>query len=49
MTEYLSTQGRSDPRGGLRCLWCPNKTWTPSLGTFDTLTVVKNRPEMRKL
>ncbi len=24
--EHLSTQGRPDPRKGLRCFWCPNKT-----------------------
>ncbi len=49
ITEYLSTQGRLDPRGGLCCLWCSNKTWTPSPGACDTLTVIKNRLEMRKL
>jgi hypothetical protein len=26
VTEQLSAQGRSDPRGGLCCFWCPNKT-----------------------
>jgi hypothetical protein len=26
VTEHLSTQGRLDPRGALRCFWCPNNT-----------------------
>jgi hypothetical protein len=47
--EHLSTQGRQDPRGGLHCFWCPNKIWTPPLGTSDTLTIVKNGWKMRKL
>jgi hypothetical protein len=37
------------PRGVLRCFWCPNKTWTPPLGASCTLTIVKNRLEMREL
>jgi hypothetical protein len=45
----LSAQGRLDPRGKLCCLWCPKKTWTPPLGALDTLTIVENRLEMRKL
>ncbi len=48
VTEHLNAQGSLDPRGGLCCFWCPNKTWTSSLGTFDTLTIVENRLEMRK-
>jgi hypothetical protein len=36
----LNTQGRLDPRRGLCCFWCPNKTWTPPLGAFGTLKVV---------
>jgi hypothetical protein len=36
-------------RGGLSCFWCPNKTWTPPLHTFDTLIMVENELEMRKL
>jgi hypothetical protein len=30
VTEHLSTQERLDPRRGLCCFWCPNKSWTPS-------------------
>jgi len=26
VTKHLSTQGRLDPRGGLHCFCCPNKT-----------------------
>jgi len=26
VTEHLSAQGRPDPKGGLHCFWCPNKT-----------------------
>jgi hypothetical protein len=33
----------------LRCFTCPNKTQTPPLGASDTLTVVENELEMRKL
>ncbi len=47
--KHLSVQGRPYPMGGLCCFWCPNKTWTPPLGASDTLTIVKNRLEMRKL
>ncbi len=50
MTKHLSAQGRLDPRGGLCCFWCPNKTWTPPpLGASGTLTIVENGLEMRKL
>jgi hypothetical protein len=41
-------QGRLDPRGGLRCFWCPNKTGASPVGASDTLTIVENRLEMRK-
>ncbi len=47
--EHLSAQVRLDPRGELCCFWCPNKTWTPPLGASDTITIVKNGLEMRKL
>jgi hypothetical protein len=47
--EHLSAQGRPDSRGGLHCLWCPNKTWTLPLSTSDTLTIVKNELKKRKL
>jgi hypothetical protein len=46
VTEHLSAEGRSDPRGGLCCFWCPNKTWTPPHGTSNTLTIIKNRLEI---
>jgi len=49
VTEHLSAQLRSDPRGGLCCFWCPNKTWTPPHGASDTLTIIKNGLEIRKL
>jgi len=49
VTKYLSAQGRLDSRRGLLCFWCPNKTWTPSPGTYNTLTIIINRLEMRKL
>jgi hypothetical protein len=26
VTEHLSTQGRLDPKGVVRCFWCPNNT-----------------------
>jgi hypothetical protein len=47
--EHLSAQGRSDSRGGLHCLWCPNKTWTLPLGTSDTLTIFKNEFKKKKV
>jgi hypothetical protein len=49
MTKQLSTQGRPDPKGGLHCLWCPNKTWILPLVAFNTLTIVENRLKMRML
>jgi hypothetical protein len=47
VTKHLSAQGRLDPRGGLCCFWCPNKNWNP--WPSDTLTIIKNELEMRKL
>jgi hypothetical protein len=26
MSDHLSASGRPDPRGGLHCFWCPDKT-----------------------
>jgi hypothetical protein len=49
VTKHLNAQGRSDPRGGLSCFWCPNKTWTSPLEASHTLTVVESGLEMRKL
>jgi hypothetical protein len=35
-------EGRPNSRGGLYCFWSPNKTWTPPLGTSNTLTIIEN-------
>jgi len=47
--EHLITQGKLDPREGLHCFWCPNKTWIPLLGASDTQTIIGKGLEMRKL
>jgi hypothetical protein len=47
--EHLNAQGKPDSRGGLCCFWSPNKTSTHPLGAIDTLTIIKNGLEMRKL
>jgi hypothetical protein len=49
MIKHLSVQSRPNPRGGLHCIGCPNKTWTRSLYTSSTLAIVKNELEMKKL
>jgi hypothetical protein len=49
VSKHLSIQGRPNPRGGLCCFWCPNKTLTPPLNAFDALKIVKTGLEMRKL
>jgi len=49
VSEDLRAQGRPDPRGGFCCFWCPNKTSTPSIDASDTLKIVKNGLELRKL
>ncbi len=49
VTEHLSVKDKPDPRGGLHCFCCPNKTWTYPLGESNTLTIVQNKLEMRKL
>jgi hypothetical protein len=36
-------------QGGLRCFLCPNKIWNSPLGTSNTLTIIENELEMRKL
>jgi hypothetical protein len=41
VAKHLNAWGRPDPRGGFRCFWCPNKSWTPPLGASDTLIIVK--------
>jgi hypothetical protein len=42
-------QGRLDPRGGLGCFWCPNKTGASLVDASNTLAIVENRLEMRKI
>ncbi len=37
VSEHFSAQGRPDPRGGLWCFWCPNKTWTMYLRGLSDL------------
>jgi hypothetical protein len=49
MSDHLNAQSKSDPRGGLCCFSCPNKTWTHPIGTYDTLKLVKNGLELKKL
>ncbi len=49
VSEHWSAQARPDSRGGLPCFWCRNKTWTPYLGASNTLRIVENGLEMRKL
>jgi hypothetical protein len=41
MIEHVSTQGKMDPKGGIRCFSCPNKTWTLPLNLH--IWHVKNR------
>ncbi len=47
--EHLSVQGRPNPKEGLRCFRCANKTWIPLLAASDTLPIVKTGLEMTKL
>jgi hypothetical protein len=48
--KHLSTQGRLDPRGGALLFLISKQILTPPpLGTSDTLIIVKNGLEMRKL
>ncbi len=49
MSDHLSAQGRLDPRGGLCCFWCPNKTYNPPIGASGALKIVKNGLELKKL
>jgi len=48
-SEHLSAQGTSDPKGGLHCFWCPNKTWIPPITTSSALKIIKTKIELRKL
>jgi hypothetical protein len=49
VTEHLSTQGRPDPKGGLCCSWCSNKTSTPLIGPPDALKIIKKRIRIEKV
>jgi hypothetical protein len=49
MTRHLNAQCKQDPRGGLCCFWCSNKTWTPLIGTYGALKIIKNGIGLRKL
>jgi hypothetical protein len=49
VTKHLSNQDKPNPKGGLCYIKYPNKTWTPPLGTFDTLTIVKYKIKWKKL
>jgi hypothetical protein len=35
--------------GRLHGFWCLNKTWTPPIGTFDALKIVKNIIKLKNL
>jgi hypothetical protein len=47
--DHLSTQGRPNPREGLLCFWCPKRRRSVSLGASNTLKIIKNGLELRKL
>jgi hypothetical protein len=47
--KHLNIQGRPNPRRGLYCFWYPNKTWTPPLDASNTIRIIKNWLEMKKL
>jgi len=48
--KHLSTRGRLDPKGGALLFLISKQNLTPPpLGTSDTLIIVKNGLEMRKL
>jgi hypothetical protein len=47
VSKHLSAQGRPDPRGGLRCFWCLDKTLTPLIGTSGALKIIKNELELK--
>jgi len=49
MIEHSNIEGKPYPKWGLCCFQCPNITWIPPLGAFDTLTIVKKWLEMKKL
>jgi len=48
-TKHLSAQSKLDPRRRFRCFWHPKNTWTPPFSASNTLTIVENILEMRKL
>jgi len=47
--EHLSAQVKPNPSGELCYFCCQNISCTPPLGTSDTLTIIKNGLEMRKM
>jgi hypothetical protein len=49
MTKHLNVHGKWDPRGGLHCFCCPNKTWTLVINTFSTQKNIKNIIDVKKL
>jgi hypothetical protein len=49
MVEHLSNQGRPNSRGRLHWFYCPNKTWTPPISTYNTLNIVKNIINLKKI
>jgi hypothetical protein len=49
VTEHLSVQGRPDPREGSAVSGVKKKNWTSPHGASDTLTIVENGLEIKKL
>ncbi len=47
--EHFSNQGGLDPKGGLCCFCCPKQTWTPRIGAYGTLKIVKHGIELKKI
>jgi hypothetical protein len=40
VTKHLSARGMLDPKGGLHCFQCSNKTWTHPFDASETLTII---------
>jgi len=38
-----------DPRGGVHCFLCLKKIWTPPIGTYSALKIVKNEIKLKIL
>jgi len=49
MSDLLKHSGQAGSKGGFRCFWCRNQTWTPPTDTSGALKIVKNRLQLRKL